>query len=81
MAGGKRDALRGSLNERGIGTQIHYPVPIHMQEAAKFLGYREGELPVTERLAGEVLSLPMYPELTDDQLTYVADAVKAFARK
>jgi dTDP-4-amino-4,6-dideoxygalactose transaminase len=81
VAGGKRDALREFLTERGIGTQIHYPVPIHMQDAAKFLGYREGELPVTERLAGEVLSLPMYPELTDDQLTYVADAVKAFARK
>ncbi|MGH2378662.1 MAG: DegT/DnrJ/EryC1/StrS family aminotransferase [Candidatus Limnocylindria bacterium] len=81
VADGKRDALRAFLTERGIGTQIHYPVPIHMQEAAKFLGYREGELPVTERVAAEVLSLPMFPELTDDQVGYVADAVKAFARR
>lgn len=81
VAGGKRDALREFLTERGIGTQIHYPVPIHLQDAAQFLGYRKGELPVTERLAGEVLSLPMYPELTDDQVGYVADAVRAFARK
>src|SRR3989338_202341 len=81
MAGGKRDALREALTERGIGTQIHYPIPVHLQDAAQFLGYREGELPVTERVANEVLSLPMYPELTDDQVTYVADAVKAFARR
>ena len=78
---GRRDALKAFLAERGIGTGIHYPVPIHMQESAQFLGYREGELPVTERIAGEVLSLPMYPELTDEQVGYVADGVKAFMRK
>lgn len=74
----KRDPLKAFLAERGVGTGIHYPVPIHMQEAAQFLGYRKGELPVTERLAGEVLSLPMYPELTDEQVGYVAENVKAF---
>ena len=78
---GRRDSLKDFLAERGIGTGIHYPVPIHMQESAQFLGYREGELPVTERIAGEVLSLPMYPELTDEQVGYVADGVKAFMRK
>ncbi len=77
----KRDALKDFLWERGIGTGIHYPVPIHLQDAARFLGYREGELPVTERVATEILSLPMYPELTDEQVGYVADAVKAFMRK
>jgi dTDP-4-amino-4,6-dideoxygalactose transaminase len=74
----RRDALKDFLAERGIGTGIHYPVPIHLQDAAQFLGYRKGELPVTERVAGEVLSLPMYPELTDEQVGYVADSVKAF---
>ena len=75
---GKRDALKQHLAERGIGTGVHYPVPIHLQEASAFLGYRRGDFPVTERLAGEVLSLPMYAELTDAQVETVAGAVKDF---
>ncbi|MBM4433739.1 MAG: DegT/DnrJ/EryC1/StrS family aminotransferase [Chloroflexi bacterium] len=78
VPGGERDAMKEFLWERGIGAGIHYPVPIHLQEAAQFLGYRSGELPATERVAGEVLSLPMYPELTDEQIEHVADGVKAF---
>jgi dTDP-4-amino-4,6-dideoxygalactose transaminase len=74
----KRDPLRQFLSERGIGTGVHYPVPIHMQEASAFLGYRQGDFPVTERLASEVLSLPMYAELTDAQVETVAGAVKEF---
>jgi dTDP-4-amino-4,6-dideoxygalactose transaminase len=81
VPGGRRDALRAFLTERGIGTQIHYPVPIHMQDAAQFLGYRKGDLPVTEKVAGEVLSLPMYPELTDAQIDRVAAGVREFMRK
>ena len=81
VPGGKRDALRAFLGERGIGTQIHYPVPIHLQEAAQFLGYRKGDLPVTERLSDEVLSLPMYAELTDEQIDRVVDGVRAFMRQ
>ena len=81
VPGGRRDALRAFLTERGIGTQIHYPVPIHMQEAAQFLGYRKGDLPVTEKVSGEVLSLPMYPELTDAQIDRVATGVTEFMRK
>jgi dTDP-4-amino-4,6-dideoxygalactose transaminase len=80
VPGGRRDALRAFLTERGIGTQIHYPVPIHMQEAAQFLGYRKGDLPVTEKVAGEVLSLPMYAELTDSQVERVATNVTEFMR-
>jgi len=57
VPGGKRDALRQFLSERGIGTGVHYPVPIHLQEASAFLGYRQGDFPVTERLAAEVLPL------------------------
>jgi len=78
---GRRDALRAALAEAGIGTGVHYPVPIHLQEAAAFLGYRRGDMPVTERLASEVLSLPMYAELTDAQVETVAGAVKAFLRR
>jgi dTDP-4-amino-4,6-dideoxygalactose transaminase len=81
VPGGRRDALRAYLTERGIGTQIHYPVPIHMQEAAQFLGYRKGDLPVSEKVAGEVLSLPMYAELTDAQIDRVTAIVSEFMRK
>jgi len=80
VPGGKRDALRQYLSERGIGTGVHYPVPIHLQEASAFLGYRHGDFPVTERLANEVVSLPMYPELTDTQVDTVAEAVAGFMR-
>jgi dTDP-4-amino-4,6-dideoxygalactose transaminase len=80
VPGGKRDDLRKYLADRGIGTGVHYPVPIHMQEASAFLGYRQGDLPVTERLAAEVLSLPMYAELTDTQVDTVAGAVADFMR-
>ncbi len=80
VPGGKRDDLRTYLSDRGIGTGVHYPVPIHLQEASAFLGYRRGDFPVTERLAGEVVSLPMYAELTDAQVDTVASAVAAFMR-
>jgi dTDP-4-amino-4,6-dideoxygalactose transaminase len=80
VQGGRRDDLRKYLGERGIGTQIHYPVPIHLQQSAEFLGYRKGDMPITERVASEVLSLPMYAELTDEQLERVADAVRSFMK-
>src|SRR5436190_22241284 len=78
VPGGRRDDLRKYLGERGIGTQIHYPVPIHLQQSAEFLGYRKGDMPVTEKVASEVLSLPMFAELTDEQLERVADSVRSF---
>jgi dTDP-4-amino-4,6-dideoxygalactose transaminase len=80
VPGGRRDDLRTYLGERGIGTQIHYPVPIHMQQSAEFLGYRKGDMPVTEKVASEVLSLPMFAELTDEQLERVADSVRSFMK-
>ena len=80
VPGGRRDDLRKYLGERGIGTQIHYPVPIHLQQSAEFLGYRKGDMPVTEKLASEVLSLPMFAELTDEQLERVADSVRSFMK-
>ena len=81
VPGGRRDALRAYLTEHGVGTQIHYPVPIHMQDAAQFLGYRKGDLPVTEKVAGEVLSLPMYAELTDAQIDRVVAGVTEFMKR
>jgi len=74
-----REALRTHLRQAGIQTGIHYPVPIHLQPAYADLGYGPGSFPVAERLAGEVLSLPMFPELTEDQLQRVSTAIRAFA--
>ena len=81
VPGGRRDALRAYLAERGIGTQIHYPVPIHLQEAAQFLGYRKGDLPVTERVCDEILSIPIYAEMTDAMVERVAATITEFMKK
>jgi len=75
----QRDALRAGLGELGIETGIHYPIPIHMQEACQDLGYAPGSFPISERLAGRILSLPMFPELTRGQLEYVATHLRQFA--
>lgn len=86
----RRDALQAALGSAGIGTGIHYPVPVHLQEAYADLGYGPGDLPVTEALAGRFLSLPMYPELQPDQVARVCreleraiptDAVEVHARE
>ncbi len=71
----KRDALMAALKERGIGTLIHYPIPLHVQPAFATLGGRHGDFPVTETAAERILSLPMYPELSDRQVTDVCEAV------
>jgi dTDP-4-amino-4,6-dideoxygalactose transaminase len=73
----RRDQVREALNQRGVGAAIHYPIPVHLQPASAYLGYAEGDLPHTERAAREVLSLPMYPELTESQIAYVAEALEA----
>ncbi len=73
-----RDQVQSQLTKAGIGTGIHYPVPIHLQEAYRDLGYQKGDLPVTERLASEVLSLPMFPNLTaEDQQRVVQELAHA----
>ncbi len=74
----KRDELKAYLKEKNIGTEIYYPVPMHLQNCFKDLGHQKGSFPVSERAAEEVLSLPIYAELTDEQLAYVVDSIKAF---
>ena len=74
----ERDALITYLNEREIGTIIHYPIPPHLSEAYQYLGYQKGAFPITEQYAQEVLSLPMYNGMTEEEQTYVIDAINAF---
>ena len=69
------------LSARGIATGIHYPIPIHMQEACKDFGYSRGDFPATEAAANRILSLPMYPELTEEQLDYVASSLRESSAK
>jgi dTDP-4-amino-4,6-dideoxygalactose transaminase len=74
----RRNALQAFLKEKGIGTLIHYPIPIHIQKAYGELGYRKGDLPVTEKHAQEVLSLPFFPELTTEEMGKVNKGIKSF---
>jgi dTDP-4-amino-4,6-dideoxygalactose transaminase len=75
----ERDALQKHLSDAGIQTGIHYPVPVHLQPAYQSLGHRAGDFPEAERQAARVLSLPMFPELSESQIARVAESVRAFA--
>ncbi len=76
----RRDELQAHLKTKGIGSAVYYPVPLHLQPCFSHLGYRRGRLPEAERAAGDVLSLPVYPELQREQLDYVIDAIRGFYR-
>lgn len=75
---GKRDALMEYLKEHEIGTIIHYPIPPHLSEAYAYLGYKKGDLPVAEKYADEVLSIPMYNGMTEDEQNYVIEVINQF---
>ncbi len=77
----QRDALREFLSERGIGTEVYYPIPLHLQSCYENLGYSKGDFPVSELAADEVLSLPIFPELSEGQLSYIVDAISDFYKK
>jgi len=74
-----RQALLAYLSEGGIGAGIHYPIPLHLQKAYQHLNYKKGDYPVTERVAAEIVSLPMFPQMTNEQVDEVAKRVKEFA--
>lgn len=75
---GKRDELQKFLQSKGIPSMIYYPLPLHMQEAYHFLGYRKGDFPVSEKLSQQVLSLPMHTELTEEQLIFITSAIREY---
>ena len=78
---GSRDELQRFLRERGVHTGVHYPRPLHLTPAFGYLGYRMGDFPVAERYASQILSLPMYPELTREQIEYVVECIDEYARR
>ena len=74
----ERDRLQEFLRERGVGTAVYYPLPLHLQKCFSYLGYREGDFPVAEEAARKVLALPIYPELTLDQQDFIASSIRTF---
>ncbi len=74
----QRDLLEEYLNDKGVGTNKHYPIPIHLQECYKDLGYKEGDFPISEEISKTQLSIPMYYGMTDEQVEYVVDVINGF---
>lgn len=73
----RREELKKYLESKGIGTAVHYPVPVHLAKSMKFLGYKRGDFPQSEKACSEVLSLPMFPELTDREIAYITQSAAA----
>lgn len=76
-----RDGLANYLQEQGIGTSVYYPVPLHLQKCFQYLGHRRGDFPVAEKMCDVVLALPMYPELTEDEVGYTCEQIRKFYRR
>ncbi|OHD75923.1 MAG: hypothetical protein A2355_05770 [Spirochaetes bacterium RIFOXYB1_FULL_32_8] len=74
-----RDEVIKNLNSNGIPTAIHYPIPIHLQEAYSYLGYKKGDFPVSEKVAQEIMSIPMHPFLKDEEMKLITDKIKETA--
>ena len=74
----RRDELRKYLKEHGIGTEVYYPVPLHLQQCFRHLGFNDGDYPEAERAAKDTLALPVYPELTEPQMVWVVQTIRDF---
>jgi dTDP-4-amino-4,6-dideoxygalactose transaminase len=74
----QRDALQQHLQQNGIGTLIHYPIPPHLQAAYQHLGYKQGDFPIAEKMADTCLSLPIFPGLTQQQVIHIASIIQSF---
>lgn len=74
----RRDELESFLNERGIGTNKHYPIPIHLQECYRNLGFKRGDFPIAEEISATELSIPMYYGMTKEEIQYVIDSINEF---
>jgi len=71
-----RDEVQAKLKEAGIPTAVHYPMPLHLQEAFEYLGYKQGDFPISERVSGEIMSLPMNPYVRDDEIEYISERLE-----
>lgn len=76
-----RDKLAAYLKQNNVGTSIYYPIPLHLQKCFNHLGYKEGDFPVAEKVSKEILALPIYPEITEDEVDFVCTAIKNFYKK
>ncbi|WP_346916287.1 DegT/DnrJ/EryC1/StrS family aminotransferase [Clostridium sp.] len=73
-----RDGLAEYLKSKGVATSIYYPKPLHLQKCFEYLGYKEGQFPVTEKMCNQILALPIYPELTNEEVEYICECIKGF---
>ena len=78
IRGERRDALQAHLKKQGIGSEVYYPLPLHLQQCYAFLGHKPGDFPVSEKLAAESLALPVYPELASEDIEYVCESIRGF---
>lgn len=74
----KRDQLKEYLEKNGVGTSIYYPLPLHLQKCFEYLGYKEGDFKISEKISKEILALPIFPEMTEEEVNYVCDIIKNF---